>query len=37
VEPMTGPANLLRSGEGRVVLEPDRPWTSSWSLAPNWL
>jgi aldose 1-epimerase len=37
VEPMTGPANLLRSGDGLVVLEPGRPWEATWSLAPNWL
>jgi aldose 1-epimerase len=37
VEPMTGPANLLQSGDGRIVLEPDRPWEASWSLAPRWL
>jgi aldose 1-epimerase len=37
VEPMTGPANLLRSGDGLVVLGPDQPWEASWSLAPSWL
>jgi aldose 1-epimerase len=37
VEPMTGPANLLRSGDSLIVLEPGRPWTASWSLAPRWL
>jgi aldose 1-epimerase len=37
VEPMTGPANLLRSGDGLIVLEPDQPWEAAWSLAPNWL
>jgi aldose 1-epimerase len=37
IEPMTGPANLLRSGDGLVVLEPDEPWDATWSLLPRWL
>jgi aldose 1-epimerase len=37
VEPMTAPANMLRSGDGRIVLEPGRRWEASWSLAPLWL
>jgi aldose 1-epimerase len=37
VEPMTGPANLLRSGDGRIVLQPDEPWSAAWALRPRWL
>ena len=37
VEPMTGPANLLRSGASLIVLQPGVPWEASWSLAPRWL
>ncbi len=37
VEPMTGPANLLRSGHDLVVLAPGEPWEASWSIVPGWL
>jgi len=37
VEPMTGPANLLRSGRDLVVLEPDDLWEGSWAITPSWL
>ena len=35
VEPMTGPANLLASGDGRIVLEPGVPWRGSWGIEPG--
>lgn len=34
VEPMTGPAGLLASGDGLVVLEPGRPWSATWGVTP---
>jgi aldose 1-epimerase len=34
VEPMTGPANLLASGTGRVTLEPGQPFVATWGLVP---
>ena len=37
VEPMTGPANLLRSGRDLITLEPDVTWRAEWALAPGWL
>jgi aldose 1-epimerase len=37
VEPMTGPANLLRSGDGLVTIAPEATWTGDWSLLPRWL
>jgi aldose 1-epimerase len=37
IEPMTGPANLLRSGEDLVVLEPAERWQAGWSIHPGWL
>jgi aldose 1-epimerase len=37
IEPMTGPANLLRSGEDIVVLESGEPWQAAWSIHPGWL
>lgn len=35
VEPMTCPANALRSGEGLVVLEPGETFAAAWGLAPE--
>lgn len=37
VEPMTCPANALRTGEGLVLLEPDEIWEGTWSITPSWL
>lgn len=37
VEPMTCPADALRSGTGLVVLEPDEIWDATWSITPGWL
>lgn len=34
VEPMTGPANLLASGEGRVTLEPGVAFEATWGVGP---
>ena len=33
VEPMTCPPDAFSTGEGVVVLEPDRPHTASWTIA----
>jgi aldose 1-epimerase len=35
VEPMTCPANALRSGEGLVVLEPGESLSGSWGISPG--
>jgi aldose 1-epimerase len=32
VEPMTGPPDLLRSGDGRRVLEPGESFSASWGI-----
>lgn len=37
VEPMTGPANLLRTGEDLIVLEPGELWDATWAITPSWL
>ncbi len=37
VEPMTCPADALRSGTGVVVLEPDEIWDATWSITPGWV
>lgn len=37
VEPMTCPADALRSGTGLIVLEPDEIWDGTWSITPSWL
>jgi len=37
IEPMTGPANLLRSGDHRITLEPNEVWEASWSIVPAWV
>jgi aldose 1-epimerase len=37
IEPMTGPANLMQTGDHRLVLEPHQPWEASWSIVPGWL
>ena len=37
VEPMTCPANALRSGEGLVVLDPGERFTATWGLSPSCL
>jgi aldose 1-epimerase len=37
IEPMTGPANLLRSGDGLVTIEPDEVWEGTWAVTPSWL
>ena len=34
VEPMTCPPNAFRTGEGLVVLEPGRSFTSAWGIIP---
>jgi aldose 1-epimerase len=33
VEPMTCPPNMLRTGEGLLVLEPGQTHTASWGIA----
>jgi aldose 1-epimerase len=35
VEPMTAPPDMLRSGTGRIVLEPGERWQGSWGIAPG--
>jgi aldose 1-epimerase len=35
VEPMTGPPNLLRTGDGLVVLRPGQPWEARWGVGPT--
>ncbi|MBO0730480.1 MAG: aldose 1-epimerase family protein [Acidimicrobiaceae bacterium] len=35
VEPMTGPPDMLRSGEGRLVLEPGGRFEASWGITPD--
>ena len=37
IEPMTCPANALRTGEGLVLLQPDEIWEGTWSITPDWL
>lgn len=37
LEPMTCPANMLRTGEGRLVLQPGEEFEASWSIEPGWL
>ena len=37
IEPMTCPANALRTGEGLVLLEPGEVWEGTWSITPGWL
>ncbi len=37
VEPMTCPADALRSGAGLLALDPDEVWEATWSLTPGWL
>lgn len=37
VEPMTGPANLLRSGESLVIIDPGEVWEGTFSISPSWL
>jgi aldose 1-epimerase len=37
IEPMTGPANLLRSGEGLIVIESGDRWEGAWSIQPGWI
>ncbi len=37
VEPMTGPANLLRTGTGLIRLDPGASWSATWALRPDWL
>jgi aldose 1-epimerase len=34
IEPMTCPADAFNTGEGLIVLEPQRPWTASWGIRP---
>lgn len=34
VEPMTGPAGLLDSGDGRITLEPGVAWRATWGIDP---
>jgi aldose 1-epimerase len=35
VEPMTAAPDMLRSGDGRVVLEPGQQWQGSWGIIPG--
>ncbi|HXQ62395.1 MAG TPA: aldose 1-epimerase family protein [Acidimicrobiales bacterium] len=35
IEPMTCPADALRSGTGLVRLEPGASWNASWGIAPR--
>lgn len=35
VEPMTAPPDMLRSGEGRLVLDPGERWAGSWGITPG--
>lgn len=35
VEPMTSPPDMLRSGEGRIVLGPGERWSGSWGITPG--
>jgi aldose 1-epimerase len=35
IEPMTCPPNALRSGVDVIRLEPARPWSASWGIAPE--
>ncbi len=35
VEPMTGPANLLASGDGRITLEPGEAFSAAWGIEPG--
>jgi aldose 1-epimerase len=37
VEPMTGPANLLATGESRIAIDPGQRWEGTWSIHPGWL
>jgi aldose 1-epimerase len=37
IEPMSGPANLLQTGEGRIRLEPGGRWEATWAMRPRWL
>jgi aldose 1-epimerase len=34
IEPMTCPADAFNTGEGLIVLAPQRPWTASWGIRP---
>jgi aldose 1-epimerase len=35
VEPMTAAPDMLRSGDGRIVLEPGQRWEGSWGIIPG--
>ncbi len=35
IEPMTCPPNALRSGKDVVQLQPGRPWSAQWGIAPR--
>ncbi|MHB1928814.1 MAG: aldose 1-epimerase family protein [Acidimicrobiales bacterium] len=37
VEPMTAPANALRSGAGLALLDPGDGFEATWSITPTWL
>lgn len=37
VEPMTAPPDMLRSGQGRLLLEPGQVWEAGWGIAPGLL
>lgn len=35
LEPMTSPPDMLRSGQGRIVLAPGERWSGSWGITPG--
>ncbi len=37
VEPMSAPANALRTGAGLAILDPGGEFQGSWSITPGWL
>lgn len=36
IEPMTGPANMLQSGDNLLTLQPGQTWEAWWSIHPGW-
>jgi aldose 1-epimerase len=35
VEPMSGPANSMRTGEGLIVIDPGERWEGGWAITPS--
>jgi aldose 1-epimerase len=35
VEPMTAAPDMLRSGDGLVVLDPGQEWSGTWGISPG--